>query len=88
MATVTLTWSPPASGSGGPVSSYTVHRKQSSSTLTAAQIISAPDKTFTNVNSGFADSDLSSGSGQVWYTVTAVNSGGESAGAGPVSETL
>ena len=76
MATVTLTWSP---GSGGPVTDYTVYRKASSGTLTAAQIIASPDNTVPNVASGYADTTLSSGSGKVWYTVTAQGPGGSSA---------
>jgi hypothetical protein len=87
MATVTLTWQPPTSG--GPVENYKVYRKAGSG-LTEADVktgtlltssLSSSDRTFD-------DTTLSSGAGAHSYTVSAINAGGESAGAPPTTETL
>jgi hypothetical protein len=87
MATVTLTWQAPASG--GPVDNYKVYRvlgaTTDQATVKAGTVLtsSLSSSTFT-----YDDTSLSSGAGAHSYTVTAVNTGGESAGATPTTQTL
>jgi len=89
MATVTLTWDAPQSGTGGPVANYKVYRKQGSG-FTEAQVKTGTLLTGTLSSSTrtFDDTTLSSGAGAHTYTVSAINTGGESAGAAPKTETL
>ena len=87
MATVTLNWSAPASG--GPVASYKVYRLAGTSTSESAVkagTVIAPS--ISSSTTTFADTTLASGAGAHSYTVTAVNTGGESVGATPTTETL
>ena len=87
MATVTLTWDPPSSG--GPVANYKVYRKAESG-LTEADVKTGTLLTSSLSSSTFTydDTTLSSNDGAHTYTVTAINAGGESAGATPTTETL
>lgn len=87
MATVTLTWQAPASG--GPVANYKVYRKQGSG-LTEAQVKTGTllSGTLSSSTLTYDDTSLSSGAGAYTYTVSASNTGGESAGATPTTETL
>ena len=92
MATVTLTWNPPATG--GPVTNYEVFRKQGTA-IAPADIISSPDTGFpvtvppvSGNQQTHIDNSLSSGAGDYCWTVRAVNAGGESAGATPTTQTL
>lgn len=98
MAEVTLTWNPPATGTGGPVTNYEVFRKQGTA-IAPADIISAPDTGFpvtvppVSGNTGsqtHIDNLLSSSAGDYCWTVRAVNAGGESAGVlcSPPTQTL
>jgi hypothetical protein len=87
MADVTLTWNPPATGTGGPVTNYEVFRKQGTA-IAPADIISSPDAGFpvtvapvSGNQQTHIDNSLSSGAGDYCWTVRAVNAGGESAGA-------
>ncbi len=87
MATVTLTWAAPASG--GPVVNYKVYRLQGTSTSESA--VKAGTALVSNLSSStlpYDDTTLSSGAGAYSYTVSAVNAGGESAGATPTTQTL
>lgn len=85
MATVTLTWLAP--NSGGPVVNYKVYRKPGSG-LTEAQVKTGTllSGTVSSAVTSFDDTSLSSGAGDHCWTVSAVNSGGESAGATPTHE--
>ena len=96
MATVTLTWNPPATGTGGPVTNYEVFRKQGTA-IAPADIISAPDAGFPETvapvsgnSQTYRDESLSSGAGDYCWTVRAVNAGGGSLGASctPATQTL
>ena len=87
MATVTLTWSPP--NSGGAVATYKVYRlagtHSSESAVKGGTVLTSSLSSSTRT---FDDTTLISGSGAHSYTVTAVNAGGESAGATPKTEVL
>lgn len=87
MATVTLTWTAPASG--GPVATYKVYRLAGTSTSeSAVKGGTVLASSLSSSTTTFNDTTLASGAGAHSYTVTAVNAGGESAGATPTTETL
>lgn len=86
MATVTLTWQAP--NSGGPVANYKVYRLASASNSESAVKAGSLLTTVSSSTLTYADTSLSSGAGAHSYTVSAVNTGGESAGATPTSQTL
>jgi len=86
MATVTLTWQAP--NSGGPVANYKVYRLAGTSTSESAVKAGSLLTTVASSTRTYADTTLASGAGAHSYTVTALNTGGESAGATPTTETL
>jgi len=86
MATVTLTWQAP--NSGGPVANYKVYRLAGTSTSESAVKAGSLLTTVSSSTRTYADTTLASGAGAHSYTVTALNTGGESAGATPTTQTL
>lgn len=89
MATVTLTWGAPTLGSGGPVANYKIYR-DSGPISDPATIISGGTLLSTVADTVYTydDTSLNSGDGDHSYTVVASNTGGDSAGATPTTETL
>lgn len=88
MATVTLTWGAPTAGSGGPVANYKIYRESGTITDPATIISGTLLSTVADTVYTYDDTTLNSGDGAHSYTVVASNTGGDSAGATPTTETL